>query len=500
MKRTLSLLLALLPIILLTTNCSTSDEDGAIIQGVVTNSTSGSPLVDAIVQISSPAELAGNFVRTDSTGSFVFQEINISTVTDIEFTVSLTDYEQLVRTVTATPGQNVTVNFQLIPESTDDGSGDGGGDGEEVEGPPEEPASIVLLSVSETAINIRGTGGVVNSTMVFQVLDSAGRALDLSNPVDVNFSIIKGPGGGEAVTPTVVTTNDEGKAVTALVAGDSAGVVRVEAVVQTQTTTIRSTPILIAINGGFPDPDRFFIATEFYNVEGFGIVPAVGGDGFRYDVTASVGDLYGNPVKPGTAVDFRTRYGGIIQGSTTTNDEGLATVTLRPDGSQPTNPSRGVGFIEVEAKTVDANNDYITQTMDMLFTTRRALITLNPGSIDIPADGSQNFTLTVTDLNLNPMAAGTVIAIQVPEGLNIPDAIIELADNFNPGVGSTVFNFVVNDIDNESSEVQETTLSVVVTTPSGSETTLSITGQRAKSRPIYTFKDSPLVDKSRSMN
>lgn len=49
MKRTLSLLLALLPIILLNTNCSTSDEDGAIIQGVVTNSTSGSPLVDAII-------------------------------------------------------------------------------------------------------------------------------------------------------------------------------------------------------------------------------------------------------------------------------------------------------------------------------------------------------------------------------------------------------------------------------------------------------------------
>ncbi len=489
MERTKLRLFAIIPLLLVLVSCGTSDEEGVIIQGLVTNNDTGTPLVDAIVQITSPAEIAGSFVRTDTTGRFTFDNINVSTVTDIEFTVSLTDFQQLVRTVTVTPGQNVTVNFQLIPEGSDDDDGGGGtGDDDVVEGPPEKPASIILLSVSNPEINIRGTGGIVNSILAFQVVDSAGRALDLSNPVDVSFNIIQGPGGGEAVTPDVVATNDEGKAITSLISGDIAGVVKLEAKVELDGgSIIRSTPILIAISGGFPDPDRFFVAAVDYNVEGFGLIPGSGSTDFRYQITASVGDEFGNPVKAGTAVDFRTRHGGIIQGSAVTDEEGLATVILRPDGSQPTSSPRGIGFIEVEAKTIDENDQPRIANLDMLFTTRRALIDIDPATVNIEANGSQTFTVTVTDLNGYPMAAGTTIVAQVPEGLEIPDAVIELADYFDPGPGRTEFTFVVSDIDDENSDEKATTFTIVVTTPSAAETILSITGTRAKS--TYTFNE-----------
>lgn len=167
-----------------------------------------------------------------------------------------------MRTVTATPGQNVTVNFQLIPESTDD-NGSGDGSDEDVEGPPGQPASIILSSVSQTQINIRGTGGIVNSILTFTVVDSAGKSLDLSNTVDVNFEIIQGPGGGEAVTPNVVTTNDVGQVKTSLLSGTLPGVVQVRASVTLENNSIiSSSPILISINSGFPDPNKFFVGAE----------------------------------------------------------------------------------------------------------------------------------------------------------------------------------------------------------------------------------------------
>lgn len=481
MKKHLLLLLSLFFVIVYT-SCSNSDDDSVIIQGVVTNESTGQPLLDAIVQITSPAEFANEFVRTDSAGRYTFTGLNVTTVTEFELTISLTEFEQLISAVTATPGQDLTANFALIPETT--GGGDDGGDdddddgGGDVQGPPSGAASIILENVSQTAINIRGTGGAVNSVFTFQVQDSAGRALDLTNPVDVQFNIIQGPGGGEGITPEVVSTNAEGRAITSLFSGDSAGVVRVEAVIERPEVplTIRSTPILVAINGGFPDPNRFFVVTENVNVEGFGILA----DGLSYTVSASVGDLNGNPVREGTAVDFRTIHGGIIDGSAVTDANGLASVTLRPDGSSPNTSPNGIGFIEVIGRTVDADNNFITQNLDILFTTREANISVNPGTVNIPSGGSQAFALTVEDLNGYPMAAGTQISVEVADGLEVTGGEITLNNSFVAGPGTTQFNFTVSDIDADNSDTVGTSVIVTVTTPSGAVTTLTITGNRAK--------------------
>lgn len=462
-------------------SCSTSNDDEVIIQGVVTNDATGQPLLDAIVQITSPDEFANEFVRTDAEGRYSFTGLSISTVTEFTLTISLTEFEQLSSAVTATPGQDLTANFALIPETTtgggsDDDDDDGGGD--DVQGPPAGAASIILEEVSTTSINIRGTGGVVNSVFTFQVQDSAGRALNLTNPVDVQFNIIQGPGGGEGITPAVVSTNAEGRAITSLFAGDSAGVVRVEAVINRPEVplTIRSTPILVVINGGFPSPDRFFVATENVNVEGFGVL---GGD-LSYSVSASVGDRNGNPVRVGTAVDFRTNHGGVIEGSAVTDASGLATVALRPDGSSPNTSPMGLGFIEVVGRTVDENNNFITRSLDILFTTREANISVNPGTVNIPSNGSQAFALTVEDLNGYPMAAGTEISIEVADGLEVTGGEITLNNSFVAGPGTTQFNFTVSDIDGDNSDTVGTSIIVTVTTPSGATSTLTITGNRAK--------------------
>ena len=100
---------------------------------------------------------------------------------------------------------------------------------DDVAGPPAGAASIILTNVTEEVINIQGTGGKVNSAFTFEVQDSAGRTLDLDNQIEVNFSILVGPDGGEGLLPESAMTNSEGRVTTSLFSGTKAGVVQVQA-------------------------------------------------------------------------------------------------------------------------------------------------------------------------------------------------------------------------------------------------------------------------------
>ncbi|XWN38362.1 MAG: hypothetical protein ROO71_05350 [Balneola sp.] len=462
-------------------SCNTDDaDDDVIITGQISNSDSGDPILGATVEIESPDELS-DFVKTDSVGNYEFTGISIDEVTDISLTASAANFGDASQTLKAAPSDVLNnIDFELTPNDSQ-GPDDPGGD--EVSGDPEGAAAIILERISAEAINIRQTGGQVSSTFTFVVQDSAGRAINTEGAVNVEFSILKGPGGGETVIPSSVTTNAAGQAVTSLFSGDSAGVVRVRALIDRSDVglTIVSEPILVAINGGFPAPDRFFVASANTNLEGYGLISG-NNSSLEYDIVASVGDKFGNPVKPGTAVDFRTVGAGIIEGSALTNEFGTATVKLRPDGSRPTTDPLGTGFFTVKAKTVDENNDFVNQELKLLFTTSQALISINPNSVNIPADGAQSFTYTVTDLNGNPMSAGSDISVSVATGLEASgDVGFSLGDFTAPGAGSTEFGFTVSDTDDENSDVIGTSITITVTSAStGSTTSLTIQGTRAK--------------------
>lgn len=472
-------------LLILISSCQTSD-DSVLIEGIVTDEQTGDPISRATVQITSPQEFFDVYSMSDSSGNYSLSDIDVNEVTDLQITASATDYEDKVRSIKVSPEEVYSnFDFELTPESTGDPTpGDGDDDDETVSGESAGAARLQLVSVSEDFINVRGTGGVENATFSFVVLDSAGRAINLDNQVEVQFNMIKSPGGGETILPDRVETNAQGKVVGNLASGDSSGVVRIEALIERPEVglTIRSTPIMIAIQSGFPAPDRFFIAADFYNIEGYGIVPGEGSSTFDNVVTASVGDKHGNPVKAGTAVDFRTELGGIIEGSSLTDENGRASVMLRPDGSTPTSSPLGVGFIKVHAKTVDEFNNYIHKDLDMLLTTRHANISITPQQVDIPANGSQSFSYTVTDLNGNPMAAGTEISVEVANGLEaVGDVGFNLGDYFQTGPGRTEFGFTVSDTDDENSDETGTSITISVTAPSsGSVTTLTVQGTRAK--------------------
>ncbi|WP_421774675.1 invasin domain 3-containing protein [Gracilimonas sp.] len=383
--------------------------------------------------------------------------------TDFSFTATAASNFSKSETIyiTATsPSGTVTTNSELTIYGT------GGG----VSGTPSAPAAIVLENVQRNTINIKETGGIVNSSLTFQVQDSAGRPLDLDSPVDVEFEIIQGPGGGEGVLPAVATTNSTGRVTTNVFSGNTAGVLQIQARIEPPfaPATIRSNPVAITIHGGFPDFDHFSIAPTTKNIEGFNI------NGTTTTLEVIVGDKFSNPVKPGTAVYFETT-GGVIEGSAVdhTDDLGRASVTLQ--SGNPRGPLND-GDLTVTARTIDENSQFIERTADVVFSTSAANIstpdampfdTLAPG-------GGATFSYTVIDLNGNPMPAGTEIQIDGGDGIEITgDANFTLGDHINPGSGTTNFQFSIRDTDEDSSAPADITIQIRVITPSGNVTTFS---------------------------
>lgn len=460
----------------LISSCSTGS-DTTIIAGQVIDQSTSSPISSAVIELTQPKELSQSAV-SDSAGRFSFDvKPNNETVT-VTLEISKQGYQTQTTSFKLVPGTNVD-DLNIRMKSTD--STDGGG-GDNVGGKSGGPASLELINLSASTINVAGTGGDVNATFTFEVTDSAGRVVD--SPVDVKFQIIRGPGGGESITPSVATTgvnSPEGTVKSNLAAGDSSGTVRIEAVIERPdyNLTIRSSPVLISIASGFPVKENFHVAPNVHNFDAYGIVD----ESHTNSITASVGDLKGNPVKEGTAVYFSATNGGLVNGSATTNKNGYATVNLSANGSKPTGHPKGPGFIDVIAETIDKNNDYIKKKTTLLLTTPRAIITVSPTSLSISNGGSQNFDVTITDENGNPMAADTRISVSTTQGLSASGDIVdlELGDYFQPGPGTTQFSVTISDAIPEQTNSTAGSFTIQVESPSGETTTKTIEGTRAKS-------------------
>jgi len=457
---------------------SGSDAEETLISGQVTEESNGSAITGAIVEITSPADLRQT-ITSDSLGNFTFA-VEVDSAIDVTVRAERQGFNSVTTTFRLAPAADILDLSLALPREND--SGGGGGDGDDgVGGESGGAAAIILANITEQSINIAETGGVVNSAFTFEVQDSAGRTIDLSKAVDVNFSIVAGPDGGESLTPPVVRTNANGQATSNLFSGNAAGTVKIQAQVVRDDIglTIQSKPIVIAIHGGFPDFDHFSLAPEKYNFEGYSI------NNVRNPISVIVGDKFSNPVKPGTPVYFRTT-GGTIQGSGATDDDGQITVDLiaaepRPDDTITGSGGRP-GYATVTAITQDENDNDIEKSINVVFSTSGADISATPTTFDLDPNGGASFNYTVTDLNGNPMAAGTQIAIEGGEGIEITgDTDITLGNHLFPGPGATEFSFSIRDTDDESNDPADLTIKITVTSPSGNVTTYSgISGTRRK--------------------
>ncbi len=422
------------------------------LKGQVLDSRTGSPIDSAIVKIVGITPQIISY--TDSLG-FYRASFEIDAETEVNVIAFKEGYEPDTAVVLAVPGRNINVPSLMLnrvaPETPISG----------------EAASIVLISQSAKNIGVKGSGSVETAQLVFEVQDSSGKPVDLAHSVEVSFRIGSGPGGGEFVYPPKARTDSKGRVTANIVSGTKSGVVQIIAETVVGTQTIRSLPVVIVIHGGLPDSAHFSIAPEKLNFPGYNIF------GLTNKITAYVGDKYGNPVKPGTAVYFTTT-GGIIEGSTLTDDRGQGTVNLISAEPRPNHPVLGPGYAVVTATTADENQRTIKAETIVLFS-GIPVITVDPMSFDIPNLGSQVFNYTVSDQNGNPLSGGTTIKVTI-DGKDIRalgDLDIVLPDTRDRSW--TRFSFAIQDT---AGDVTERPVLIRISTvgPNGSAT-VSIQGK-----------------------
>lgn len=447
-----------------------SDTTPININGNVFDIITNDPIADAVVRIFSPDSQKVD--QTASDGSFLIT-LGVDSTVDLTLIVSKEGYLSDTTQALAVPDRDISMpGIFLSPVS---GTGGTGGDstGTPIPQPSGRtgPASIILSSVTNTNIGVFGTGGLDNTTIIFQVLDSSGIAAGKDIPV--NFSLGSGPGGGEFISPQVVTTDLYGQVAGNLVSGTIAGVVQVLASVDVSGSTIRSQAVPITIHGGLPDSAHFGVGAEKLNFAGWGQWGEIN------TITAYAGDKYGNYCTPGTAVYFTTD-GGMIDGSGLTGN-GSCSVNLISAPPLPEHPTLGKGFATIEARTADENNNEIQARVIVLFSGIPIISEVSPATINVPSDGSQEVTFTVTDQNGNPLSAGTTIKASFQgEGITLfGNAVvsatgIKLPDTQITGPDLTEFSFKVKDtsVDTDATDV---IINISVTGANG-EASASISG------------------------
>lgn len=356
--------------------------------GQVTNANSGSGVDSVFITVDYGKGKTTKY--TDSQGKYSIQ-ITIDTNKTIYFQFSKQGFQSDSTSLFILPGKSYNLTtIQLIPSSVNSTwSG--------------KAASIYLLGQSSLSLGVRSSGAIETGSLYFQVLDSLGRPINLANKVLVKFKLGGNPNGGEFLNPTEMYSDVSGIVRTFLTSGTKAGVVQIIAETQVDNRLISSTPVTYAIHSGLPDKDHFSMAFEFGNV------PGLVRYGFLDKISAYVGDKYGNPVRTGTTIYF-TSTGGIIEGSSQTNSQGIGGVQLITAAPAPIHPILGPGFGTITATTSDETFTAISTSGPILFS-GYPIISITPSTFDIPHNGSQSFIYEVKDLNGNPMCASTSVSV-----------------------------------------------------------------------------------------
>lgn len=428
----------------------TNDERGTVtLNGIVVDA-DDEGVSNAFIRIQ-PQDL---LVETDGSGVFNV-DVDIDSTMNLIVIASKNGYSSTNTTLLAIAGRTIEVPTLRITPT--------GGFVEE----SGKAANIILRSLSSQQVGVREAGSEEIATITFQVTDSTGQPLSLSQAVDVAFAFGQQPNGGEFLFPQSVRTDNDGEARVNLSAGTVAGLIQVIASATVNGVTIRSNPAAMSIHGGHPDQTHFTLGPEKFNF------PGLTRFGVPNGISVLVGDQYSNPARPNSAVYFNSTH-GVIQGSALTNDDGGASVTLFSGNPLPT----ADGISTVTATTADINNDPVTAQIPVLFTGFPIITLTQTGSSNDPF--ARRFDYTVEDFLGNPMGPGTVITVRAG-GVKVEavgNVNVELGDTAILGDGQGTPYSVVRGpgITDFSFSVVERTIADIVDPPSLDRVTISVSG------------------------
>ncbi|MEP0823762.1 MAG: carboxypeptidase regulatory-like domain-containing protein [Ignavibacterium sp.] len=379
-------------------------------------------------------------------------------------TVSANGYQTLNQTVTLTPRQTTTVNFALSLNTTPV--------------PPPPPGggyanTLAYVGPENLTLSVFGVGGDESGVLTFEARDSLGQPILPARADTIVFTISGVPvSGGAYTTPSFALTNTSARASTAVQSGTVAGAIQVVASLTRDTdgVVVRSTPVKVLIHGGLPDQAHFTVGANPFNIP-LGWIKL----GATSTITALVGDKYGNPVRPGTAVYFGNPTQGVITTQAGfTNQSGFASGIL--ETGNPYSPNgRGYAF----AETIGENNVRVFDSVLVVFSGEAIISNLTTsGPFVVDNTTSVTATFTVSDINGNPLAAGTNISATVEGTGSAVVSKVSPASVLGDVVSTFWTNFAVTVSKNLQASPATTgpiTLTITVSGPSG-EASASIPG------------------------
>lgn len=293
---------------------------------------------------------------------------------------------------------------------------------------------------TDKSIVIRGQGGInrtETATLRFRVFDLFNRPLANKQ---VNFAVM--PQGVVNLNKATDRTDANGEVITTVNSGTVPTTFRVQAVLPGTAAgnnpDISTTSDTIVVTTGLPVQRAFSLSATQGNV-----------DGWRYDsgtttpaatVNVLLADAFGNPVPDGTPIVFQTNMGAIgssDKGGCTTINGGCSVpfrtqaprVALPNTPATPCNTGPGsspdstrAGVATVCASTTDGSNTQFAKTTITFSDDIVARVYLNdsstPSNLNAPislgsasANESKVFKVQLTDVNGNPLPAGTTVAV-----------------------------------------------------------------------------------------
>ncbi len=94
---------------------------------------------------------------------------------------------------------------------------------------PEDPVSIVLLSLEPDTLSVSGASGLTSCQILCEVRDLQGNPVDSQHTAQIEFDLAVDPGGGAYLYPPSLVTNQNGQVTTTFYAGTMGGIAIIRA-------------------------------------------------------------------------------------------------------------------------------------------------------------------------------------------------------------------------------------------------------------------------------
>lgn len=222
-----------------------------------------------------------------------------------------------------------------------------------------QATNVVFGSATPSTMVTSQASGGKQSSVVFRVLDQSGGGMS-GQQLDIDLSGaaiaagVRFVSGGTSTSATqAVTTDGSGNATVTVTSGTMPTPVQVTAKLHSNIALVaNSTGLTVA--SGVPAQDASSLAAEKFALDAYST------DGVSTNLTWSIADRQGNPIAPGSVVNFVTRSGGILGSSCTLDTSSRCSVTYTSAGTRPSNGRVVIlAFMDGEESFADLDGDNV---------------------------------------------------------------------------------------------------------------------------------------------